>query len=76
MFVMMHGMSIGVNMLKADPRLWVPVSTDYAGFAYKPAKGWLGRAVTQDQKRVSGGHINQRKSALSRNTKTSIDVRA
>ena len=42
---MMLGTSIGVNMLKADPRLWVSVDKNYDGFAFKPNKGWLGYAV-------------------------------
>ena len=37
-------MTYGVNMLKADPRLWVPVDNNYKGFAYKPSKGWLSNA--------------------------------
>ena len=41
---MMHGMSIGVNMLRADPKLWVPVGANYNGFAFKPSKGWLSSA--------------------------------
>ena len=41
---MIVGMSIGVNMLKADPKLWVPVGPNYNGFAFKPSKGWLSSA--------------------------------
>ena len=40
----MLGTSIGVNMLKADPKLWVPVGANYNGFAFKPSKGWLSNA--------------------------------
>ena len=69
------GTSIGVNMqVKADPRLWVPVTSNYTGFAYKPSKGWLTNAVTQDQKRVNCGHTNKEKSTVSRNTKTTVNV--
>lgn len=41
---MIVGMSIGVNMLRADPKLWVPVGANYNGFAFKPSKGWLSNA--------------------------------
>lgn len=49
-YVMIVGMSIGVNMFKADPRLWVPVSTNYKGFAFKPSQGWLSGSVKQSAK--------------------------
>ena len=35
-------------MLKADPRLWVPVAPNYTGFVFKPTKGWLGYATKQN----------------------------
>ena len=38
---MMLGTSIGVNMLRTDPKLWVTVGPNYTGFVYKPNKGWL-----------------------------------
>ena len=31
-------------MLKADPKLWVPVGANYNGFAFTPSKGWLSNA--------------------------------
>jgi len=31
-------------MLRADSKLWVPVSTKYNGFAFEPTKGWLTNA--------------------------------
>ena len=34
-------------MLRADPKLWVPVGANYNGFAYKPSKGWLTNANTK-----------------------------
>ncbi len=43
----MLGTSIGVNMLKADPKLWVPVGANYKGFAFTPSKGWLSNANTK-----------------------------
>ena len=33
--------------VKADPRLWVPVASNYTGFAFKPTKGWLANGTTQ-----------------------------
>lgn len=50
----MLGTSIGVNMLKADPRLWVPVNGNYCGFAFKPTKGWLGYATKQNESKYHG----------------------
>ena len=50
----MLGTSIGVNMFKADPRLWVPVNANYSGFAFKPTKGWLGNATKQNEKKYNG----------------------
>ena len=50
----MLGTSIGVNMLKADPRLWVPVDGNYSGFVFKPTKGWLGYATKQNEKKYNG----------------------
>ena len=66
-------MSFGVNMLKADPKLWVPVSTKYNGFAFKPTKGWLTNANTKASAEHSR-HTNKEKSTVSRNTKTTVDV--
>ena len=71
---MIVGMSIGVNMqVKADPRLWVSVSTKYNGFAFKPTKGWLTNANTKASAEHSR-HTNKEKSTVSRNTKTTVDV--
>ena len=50
----MLGTSIGVNMLKADPRLWVPVNGNYSGFVFKPTKGWLGYATKQNESKYNG----------------------
>ena len=59
------GTSIGVNMqVKADPRLWVPVTSNYTGFAFKPTKGWLAYGTAQTKLEHSG-----------RNRKTSSSVR-
>ena len=67
-------MSFGVNMLKADPKLWVPVSTKYNGFAFEPTKGWLSNANTKASAEHSR-HTNKDKSTVPRNTKTTVDVR-
>ena len=37
-------------MFKADPRLWVPVATNYKGFAFKPSQGWLSGSNKQSAK--------------------------
>ena len=34
-------------MFKADPRLWVPVSSKYSGFVFQPTRGWLANGTTQ-----------------------------
>ncbi len=71
---MIVGMSIGVNMqVKADPRLWVSVSTKYNGFAFEPTKGWLTNANAKASAEHSR-HTNKEKSTVSRNTKTTVDV--
>lgn len=67
-FVMMLGTSIGVNMLKADPRLWVSVSKHYDGFAFKPNKGWLSYAVAKNTTDHSGR--NQRTSGTAKSLQT------
>ena len=60
-------------MLRADSKLWVPVSTKYNGFAFKPTKGWLTNANTKASAEHSR-HTNEEKSTVSRNTKTTVDV--
>jgi hypothetical protein len=54
-------------MLKADSKLWVPVSTKYNGFAFKPSKGWLTNANAKASAEHSR-HTNKEKSTVSRNT--------
>jgi len=66
------GMSIGVNMFKADPRLWVPVGTNYRGFAFEPSKGWLS-ANTNKSKEHHRQSIKE-KSTVSRMSKTTVNV--
>jgi hypothetical protein len=66
-------MSFGVNMLRADPKLWVPVSTKYTGFAYTPTKEWLTNANTKASAEHSG-HTYKEKSTIPRNTKTTVNV--
>ena len=61
-------------MLRADSKLWVPVSTKYNGFAFEPTKGWLSNANTKASAEHSR-HPNKDKSAVPRNTKTTVDVR-
>jgi hypothetical protein len=70
----MFGTSIGVNMLKADPRLWVPVGTNYNGFAFKPSKGWL--SATTNKPKEHNGKSTKEKSTVSGMSKTTVDVRA
>ena len=60
-------------MLRADSKLWVPVSTKYNGFAFKPTKGWLTNANTKASAEHSR-HTNKEKSTVSRNTETTVDV--
>jgi hypothetical protein len=60
-------------MLRADSKLWVPVSTKYNGFAFTPTKGWLSNANTKASAEYSR-HTNKEKSTVSRNTKTTVDV--
>ena len=60
-------------MLKADPKLWVPVSTKYNGFAFEPTKGWLSNANTKASAEHSR-HTNKEQSTVSRNTKTTVNV--
>jgi len=69
---MMFGTSIGVNTLKADPRLWVPVGPNYNGFAFEPSKGWLS-ANTNKSKEHSRRSIKE-KSTVSRMSKTTVNV--
>ena len=52
-------MIFGVNMLRADPKLWVPVGTNYNGFAFKPSKGWLS-ATTNEPKEHNGKFIKEK----------------
>jgi hypothetical protein len=60
-------------MLRADSKLWVPVSTKYNGFAFTPTKGWLTNANSKASAEHSR-HSNKEKSTVSRNTKTTVDV--
>jgi len=60
-------------MLRADSKLWVPVSTKYNGFAFTPTKGWLTNANSKASAEHSR-HTNKEKSTVSRNTKTTVDV--
>ncbi len=60
-------------MLRADSKLWVPVSTKYNGFAFEPTKGWLSNANTKASAEHSR-HTNKEQSTVSRNTKTTVDV--
>ena len=57
-------MSFGVNMLRADPKLWVPVGTNYNGFAFTPTKGWLSNANTKASAEHSR-HTDKDKSTVS-----------
>ena len=66
-------MTCGVNMLKADPRLWVPVGANYNGFAYKPSKGWLTNANSKTPAEHSR-NTKQKKSTVSRNTRATDNV--
>ena len=66
-------MSFGVNMLRADSKLWVPVSTRYNGFAFEPSKGWLS-ANTNKSKEHHRQSIKA-KSTVSGMSKTTVDVR-
>ena len=60
-------------MLRADPKLWVSVGTNYNGFAFKPSKGWLTNANSKTPAKHSR-NTTQEKSTLPRNTKTTVDV--
>jgi len=60
-------------MLRADPKLWVPVGANYNGFAYKPSKGWLTNANSKTPAEHSR-NTRQEKSTVSRNTKITVDV--
>jgi len=71
---MMFGTSIGVNMLKADPRLWVPVGTNYRGFSFEPSKGWL--SATTNKSKEHNRQSTKEKSTVSGMSKTTVDVRA
>ena len=66
-------MSFGVNMLKADPRLWVSVGTNYRGFAFEPSKGWL--SVTTNKSTEHSRQSTKEKSTVSGMPKTTVDVR-
>ena len=67
-------MSFGVNMLRADPKLWVPVSNNYRGFAFKPTKGWLTYGNAQKAQEHSGRNRKTSSSARGLQT-TAADVR-
>ena len=60
-------------MLRADSKLWVPVSTKYNGFAFTPTKGWLTDANTKASAKHSR-HTDKKQSTVSRNAKTTVDV--
>ena len=64
---MMLGASIGVNMLKTDPKLWIPVGSNYQGFVFKPSKGWL-NATAKTTNKHSGR--DQKTSGTTRSTAT------
>ena len=64
---MMLGASIGVNMLKTDPKLWVPVGPAYQGFVFQPSKGWLD-ATAKTTNKHSGR--DQKASGTNRSTAT------
>ena len=66
-------MIFGVNMLRADPKLWVPVGANYNGFAFKPSKGWLTNANSKTPAEHSR-NTKQKKSTVSRNIKATVDV--
>jgi len=66
-------MCFGVNMLRADPKLLVPVGIKYNGFAFTPSKGWLSNANTKSSAEHSR-HTNKEQSTVSRNTKTTVNV--
>ena len=70
----MVGMKFGVNMLRADLKLWVPVGANYNGFAFKPSKGWLTNANTKASAKYSR-HTNQRQSAVHSMSATAVNVR-
>tara|TARA_R110000823_G_C15539661_1_gene457942 strand:- start:77 stop:268 length:192 start_codon:yes stop_codon:yes gene_type:complete len=62
-------------MLRADSKLWVPVSTKYNGFAFEPTKGWLTNANANAKASAEHSrHTNKEKSTISRNTKTTVNV--
>jgi hypothetical protein len=69
----MFGTSIGVNMLRADPKLWVPVGTNYNGFAFKPSKGWL--SATTNKSTEHSRQSTKGKSIVSGMSKTTVNVR-
>jgi len=71
---MMPGMSIGVNMLKADPRLWIPVSSNYSGFVFKPTKGWLNNGTTKVSNKYSR-YVNKAQSAIHSMSATTTNAR-
>ena len=70
----MVGMKFGVNMLRADPKLWVPVGANYNGFAFKPKQGWLSNANTKASAEHSR-HTNKRQSAIHSMPPTTVNVR-
>ena len=70
----MVGMKFGVNMLKADPKLWVPVSNKYNGFAFTPSKGWLSNADTKTPTKYNR-RSNKGQSTIHSMSSTATDVR-
>ena len=61
-------------MLKADPKLWVPVGANYNGFAFTPSKGWLSNA----NRKTSAQHnrrSNKGQSTIHSLPSTATDVR-
>ncbi len=61
-------------MLRADPKLWVPVGANYNGFAFKPSKGWLSNADTTITTTEYNRHTNKEQSSVFGNTKATDNV--
>ena len=61
-------------MLKADPKLWVPVGANYNGFAFKPKQGWLSNGISKVSSKHSR-HTNKRQSAIHSMPPTTVNVR-
>jgi len=61
-------------MLRADPKLWVPVGINYNGFAFKPSKGWLSNGISKESNKHSG-YSNKGQSSICSMPTTTVDVR-